>query len=105
MTTQLSHNSGVKTTAVFAVRVAPTATDWMPVERHINSNLLQIMQSKFDGRLAQYWEPPSGSEEHGVFIYYSQPVDALHYCKAYFVKVAETSASVLKNITQLLRVE
>ena len=107
MTTQLSHNSlpqQPKTTTVYVVATAPSFSDWHPVPREINSLMLKVMQSKFDGRMSIYWTPTEGSEEHGKVLYYANSSDALHYCRSYFVKLAEKSNLVLKQIQQLLKV-
>ena len=106
MTTQLSHNTTPqqpKTTTVFVVAVNPSFTDWHPVPREVNSLMLKVMQSKFDGRMSIYWEPTEGSEEHGKVLYYANSSDALHYCRSYFVKLAENANLVLKQIHQLLK--
>ena len=107
MTTQLSHNTTPqqpKTTTVFVVAVNPGFTDWHPVPREVNSLMLKVMQSKFDGRMSIYWEPTEESEEHGKVLYYANSSDALHYCRSYFVKLAENANLVLKQIHLLLKV-
>ena len=107
MTTQLSHNTTPqqpKTTTVFVVAVNPGFTDWHPVPREVNSLMLKVMQSKFDGRMSIYWTPTEGSDEHGKVLYYANPSDALHYCRSYFTKLVENSNVTLKQIHQLLKV-
>ena len=107
MTTQLSHNLAPpqpKTTTVYVVATAPSFSDWHPVPRDINSLMLKVMQSKFDGRMSIYWEPTDGSDEYGKVLYYANPSDALHYCRSYFTKLVENSNVTLKQIHQLLKV-